>query len=1026
MELTLDQALQKGVEAHKAGKAQEADRYYTAILQANPKHPDANHNMGVLAVGVGKVEAALPFFKTALEANPKIEQFWLSYINALVKLDRMADAKTIFDNAKSNGAKGDGFDKLQLQLNTSSVENKNQIQEDALTQSNILDELKLDQALKLAKNKVKEGNNGKAKKIYQDILTKFPRNKKALDGIKKLTSKTLYNKSDMEEPPSDRLQSLVNLYTQGQYQQALTYALRLLKQFPNSLNLYNIIGAANKGLGKLDEAIDAYTKALKIEPDFADAYNNMGNTLQKQNKLEEAIEAYTKALAIKPDHAAAHYNIGASFKEQGKLEKAIAAYTKALSIKPDYFEAYNNMGITFSEQGKVKEAIEAYTKALSIKPDYAEAYNNMGNSLEEQGRLEEAIEAYTKAISIKPDYAEAYNNMGNALKEQGKLDQAVEAYNKALAIKPDYAEAYYNMGNALKEQGKLEEAIEAYNKALTIKPDYANAYSNMGNALKEQGKLDQAVEAYNKALSIKPDNAEAYNNMGVVLQGMVFKKPNGDLQNTIASILDQKRYVRPSDIAKAAISLLKLEPNLQKHLQLGDDEIMPNPLGIISDLSELSLLLKLMNVCPLPDLELEKLFKNLRYVILSNVLDMKDASTELLKFQSALASLCFTNEYVYNHTEDEDKRLHALEANLEKAFKNNEQPSPQVLLALASYKALNQYDWCDLVVVTDDIKEVFYRQVEEPNQEKKIKQDLPILEEITNNISLKVRDQYEESPYPRWVNLGLPLKPMSISKVVDETKLKLFDNKINEVEKPEILIAGCGTGQHSIGTASTFKSSKVLAIDLSLSSLAYAKRKTNELAIKNIEYMQADILDLGKLNKKFDIIESSGVLHHMNDPMAGWTVLKDCLKSGGLMRLGLYSELARQNIVKIRVEIKQQNIETKDAELRSFRDMIMKSEKDHHKLTAKSPDFYSLSTLKDLLFHVQEHRFTIPKLKEYMDALGLKFCGFETKEIVSHFKQTNTNKGDPYDLNKWQGYEEANPRAFAGMYQFWCQKVHCN
>ena len=75
MDLTLDQALQKGIEAHKAGKVQEADRYYTAILKANPKHPDANHNMGVLAVGVGKVQEALPFFKTALDANSSIAQY---------------------------------------------------------------------------------------------------------------------------------------------------------------------------------------------------------------------------------------------------------------------------------------------------------------------------------------------------------------------------------------------------------------------------------------------------------------------------------------------------------------------------------------------------------------------------------------------------------------------------------------------------------------------------------------------------------------------------------------------------------------------------------------------------------------------------------------------------------------------------------------------------------------------------------------------------------------------------------------
>ena len=125
LELTLDQALQKGIEAHKAGMVQEADRYYTAILKANPKHPDANHNMGVLAVGVGKVEVALPFFKVALEVNPKIDQFWLSYIDAMIKLGRMADAKAIFDQAKSTGATGDAFDQIEKRLSLSSSKASN-------------------------------------------------------------------------------------------------------------------------------------------------------------------------------------------------------------------------------------------------------------------------------------------------------------------------------------------------------------------------------------------------------------------------------------------------------------------------------------------------------------------------------------------------------------------------------------------------------------------------------------------------------------------------------------------------------------------------------------------------------------------------------------------------------------------------------------------------------------------------------------------------------------------------------------
>ena len=141
------------------------------------------------------------------------------------------------------------------------------------------------------------------------------------------------------------------------------------------------------------------------------------------------------------------------------------------------------------------------------------------------------------------------------------------------------------------------------------------------------------------------------------------------------------------------------------------------------------------------------------------------------------------------------------------------------------------------------------------------------------------------------------------------------------------------------------------------------------------------------------------------------------------MKIGLYSEMARQHIVEMRQEISKAGIGSSDAAMKSFRATVMASDLEHHKRILNSGDFYSLSTLRDLLFHVQEHRFTIPQIRNCLSELGLKFCGFESAKIVSHFKQTNTSAGDPYDLDKWQTYEEANPRAFAGMYQFWCQKI---
>ena len=135
MELTLEQALERGIEAHKAGKVQEADRYYTAILKAQPKHSDANHNMGVLAVGVGKVEEALPFFKTALEVTSDIAQYWLSYIDALIRLERLEDARVLFDQAKGKGLKGDAFDKLKTVLSQPSKLDSDQTNEEILEQA---------------------------------------------------------------------------------------------------------------------------------------------------------------------------------------------------------------------------------------------------------------------------------------------------------------------------------------------------------------------------------------------------------------------------------------------------------------------------------------------------------------------------------------------------------------------------------------------------------------------------------------------------------------------------------------------------------------------------------------------------------------------------------------------------------------------------------------------------------------------------------------------------------------------------
>ena len=123
MELTIEQALQQGVAAHKEGKLQEAERLYRAILQSQPKHADANHNLGVLAVSVNKAGEALPLFKTALDANPKVEQFWLSYIDALIKEQHHDTARQVIAEGRKQGHAEDKLKALEARL-TSSADGK--------------------------------------------------------------------------------------------------------------------------------------------------------------------------------------------------------------------------------------------------------------------------------------------------------------------------------------------------------------------------------------------------------------------------------------------------------------------------------------------------------------------------------------------------------------------------------------------------------------------------------------------------------------------------------------------------------------------------------------------------------------------------------------------------------------------------------------------------------------------------------------------------------------------------------------
>ena len=514
MEEIIHKALSKGVEMHVAGKFDLASQLYGSVIELKPDHADANHNMGLLKLDTGNDLEALPYLQTALQADTSIVQFWLSYIKALIKLDRRDEAGRILDLAKESGIESEEFVELTQLINTATESAPiSEPEADTPTQvePNILDSLKLNQALRLAEKKAKDADAEEALGIYKDILAKFPKNKLARQGLAALNKPK--QPAAKQGPPQETINQLVNLYNQGQLAAVVEQANILTAQYPDAFMIWNILGAANKGLGRVEVASVAFRQVTKLNPTYAEGFKNLGVILQDQGKLDEAIASYKKALSLKPDYALANYNMGVALQGQSKLEEAVEAYEKALSLKPDYAKANYNMGIALQGQGKLEEAIEAYHNELSLNPDYFEAINNLGNVLQTQGKWEEAIEAYEQALSLKPSSAETHYNLGNVLKKQYKLKEAIVSYKKALSLKPDYAEAYNNMGVTYKEQVKLDEAIACYQKALSLKPDHADTYNNMGIVLNDQGKSEDAIQAYKKALAIRPNYAQAHQNL---------------------------------------------------------------------------------------------------------------------------------------------------------------------------------------------------------------------------------------------------------------------------------------------------------------------------------------------------------------------------------------------------------------------------------------------------------------------------------------------------------------------------------
>lgn len=736
-----------------------------------------------------------------------------------------------------------------------------------------------------------------------------------------------------------------------------------------------------------------------------------------KGNLEAAEKGYQEFVNMGIEDPDVLSNYGLICQSTLRYKKALKLYEKCIELFPDHSFTCINLGYLYLQLGELEKAENITRKAISLGESLSTAYSLLGVILKEKGEFEEAELITVKAIDIEPGNPDPYINLGLILKHTGHLDKALQVTNKAIKIENNSAIAYLNLGTILQDKGELEEAKINTKQALIIDPKIADGNINLAVILKELGKADEALVYARKEIELYPKKEACYIFLSSLLKECdISLIPTNQIREILILLL--KRVDISHRELFPVINQLIPEKLLSEILNSQENIIPSNQFTTIASDQILTCALKLMTF---NTFTWEQALTKIRKDLLMNTSKIKRSfKNKLISFTISLGEQCFLNEYIFNQTKKELEAVNRL-----KEFCANEM-SDEFSIALLScyiplYKLVGEIDSLkNYKSKNNSFKELIKLQIENPKSEILAKTNLKSIGNIKDKISKEVRNQYENNPYPRWrytshINTNkLSLSP-SINNEIRPNNILINDLK----RKLKVLIAGCGTGQQILD-ANRYGNAEITAIDLSNSSLAYAQRKIKEYGMENVQFIQLDILDLDYLNEKFDIIECCGVLHHMRDPLAGLSSLIRHLSKEGFIKLGLYSELARRDIVQARKIISEDNIPSTEDGIRLFRERVFNGEYPQLVSLYHWSDFFSTSMCKDLCFHIQEHRYTINNIKSLLNLFDLEFLGFVlSNSIKKHYSFTFSEDIKQINLDNWIQFEESHQDTFRDMYQFW-------
>jgi ubiquinone/menaquinone biosynthesis C-methylase UbiE len=605
--------------------------------------------------------------------------------------------------------------------------------------------------------------------------------------------------------------------------------------------------------------------------------------------------------------------------------------------------------------------------------------------------------------------------------QSGDLDKADDCLRQALAL-GETAEIHHYTGVVLYLRGDRAGAIQSLQAALALDPSYHRSLGNLAALAVEANDNRSALQYIALAVKADPSNIGYKNSfVSIIYQAnvLVFSP---QLKEVIGLCLESDEIFH-THLFVTWFSLLRSDPDFKAVYGLFEQKDYASFLRQIKKLPDPKAILDPFFVrgvkrLTLVDMELERFMTHLRRFLLEDIGKAPEVwhSPDFEALWCALAEYCFHVEYIFDFTPEERKHIDALKASVGKMTARDAGTHRHEIFALACYLPLSALDNAEalakgLAPLSPAARELARIQLDEPLEERRIRQTIRTLTPIDDEISKAVRGQYESFPYPRW-------KTMSAAMPYDEDIGGL-------PEGADILVAGCGTGQEAIINAATFPSARVLAVDLSLSSLSYAMRKAREMKFANITFGQADLLELKQLNRKFDLISTTGVLTCVKDPPAAWAGLVELLKPSGLMRVGLYSRTARHALIEAQEIIAARKYPLDAVGMRLFRkDAPRLLKKETMKALEGMRDYYSMSECRDLLFHVLEIRHDIPEIEALLDQLGLKFIKFSVGDKISEqYRAAFPDDPRGSSLCNWHTFEQANPDTFIEMYHIWCRKI---